>query len=71
MYYFRYTIAVFIGIITAFLLYLFMSLIISVIGGYSYREILCSYHQWWGIMFFYWWPSVICAREMYEYCECK
>lgn len=42
----------------AFLAYLLLSLVITIIGGYEYREILCSPYQFFGILFIYWWTPV-------------
>lgn len=42
----------------AFLAYLTLSLIVAVIGGYGYREILCSNFQMAALLFIYVWLPI-------------
>lgn len=39
----------------AFLAYLLVSLVIAIIGGYSYRDVLTSEYQMAGLVLLYWW----------------
>jgi len=45
-------------VIIAFSAYLITSALISIIGEYPYRQILCSPGQVVGILFLYWWVPV-------------
>jgi len=42
-------------VLIAFSSYLLVSLVISIIGDYNYREVLSSPAQMFGLFFFYWW----------------
>lgn len=45
-------------IFIALLSYLSLSLAIAIIGGYNYREILCSGGQPIACLFIYWWVPI-------------
>lgn len=42
-------------ILIMFCSYLLISGVIALIGGHSYRYVLCSNLQWIGVLFVYWW----------------
>lgn len=50
-----------------FSIYLIGSLIVSLIGGYSYREILTSDNQPWATFWLYWWPPMFRMIDMEEH----
>lgn len=45
-------------VLIAFSTYLILSLVIAIIGGYSYREILTSKYQMIGLILLYWWTPL-------------
>ena len=45
-------------ILIAFSTYLILSLVISIIGGFNYREILCSKYQICALVIIYWWTPL-------------
>ena len=51
-------------ILIAFAAYLILSLVVAIIGGYTYREILCSFFQLYALMFFYWWVPIFRIVDM-------
>jgi len=51
-------------ILIAVSIYFIFSLAISLIGGYSYREILCHPAQQIAIVFIYWWPPIFRMCDM-------
>jgi hypothetical protein len=52
-------------ILIAFSTYLILSLIASIIGGYNYREVLCSTNQILALIFIYWWTPLPRIMDMY------
>jgi hypothetical protein len=51
-------------ILIAFAAYLILSLIVSIIGGFNYREILCSTNQICALIFIYWWTPIFRMIDM-------
>ena len=51
-------------ILIAFAAYLILSLIVSIIGGFNYREVLCSTNQIGALMFLYWWVPIFRIVDM-------
>lgn len=51
-------------ILIAFSAYLVFSLVISIIGGYNYREILCSHNQFYALVLIYWWIPLFRLADM-------
>jgi hypothetical protein len=51
-------------ILIAFATYLILSLVISIIGGYTYREVLCSFFQLYAVMLLYWWVPIFRMIDM-------
>jgi hypothetical protein len=51
-------------ILIGFSTYLILSLVICIIGGYTYREVLCHPMQFAGLVLIYWWIPVIRMCDM-------
>jgi hypothetical protein len=51
-------------ILIAFAAYLILSLVVSIIGGFNYREVLCSTNQICALMFLYWWIPIFRMCDM-------
>lgn len=45
-------------VLIAFSTYLILSLVIAIIGGYSYRDVLTSQYQMAGLVLLYWWTPL-------------
>jgi len=58
-------------ILIAFSSYLLLSLVIALIGDYTYREVLASPCQMIGVFTLYWWVPIFRMVDMDSYnCEC-
>lgn len=44
--------------------YLLLSLVIAIIGNYSYRAVLSHYGQLYGLSFLYWWIPIFRMADM-------
>lgn len=51
-------------ILIAFSTYLILSLIVSIIGGFNYREVLCSTNQFYALFLIYWWVPIFRMCDM-------
>ena len=57
-------------ILIAFGTYLILSLVVSIIGGFNYREVLCSFFQLYALMFLYWWVPIFRMIDMENENKC-
>ena len=51
-------------ILIAFAAYLILSLVVSIIGGFNYREVLCSTNQIGTFICIYWWIPIFRMIDM-------
>jgi len=53
-------------VLIAFSVYLLISLVISIIGDYNYREVLSSPAQMFGLFLIYWWLPIFRMVDIEE-----
>lgn len=72
MHEFKNTIAFVSWFIVAFIVYLFVTLLISWFSDLPFRQAGCGSHQIYLFLLVYWWcPAIIVACEVHEYCESR